>query len=78
MLGILARWPKCATIVPLIKISQALLAGKLQERFPPQGGEPFYVHFKGGPRSAIASSLLRKGGYSNQNNIEGEKYYALK
>jgi hypothetical protein len=27
-----------ATIVPLIKISQALLAGKLQERFPPQGG----------------------------------------
>jgi rhodanese-related sulfurtransferase len=55
--------------VPLIKIQQLALAGKLEEQFPID--KKFYVHCKSGARSLIASSILRKHGYHHVVNVEG-------
>ena len=61
--------------VPLDKMTSLLREGKLGEKFPL--GETFYIHCKTGGRSTIACSILRKGGYTTQVNIDGG-YDAIK
>jgi len=55
--------------VPLLEINRKSIEGTLESDFPREG--PIYIHCKGGARSIMACSILRKSGYTNHINING-------
>jgi len=55
--------------VPLIEIQKKSMDGNIDSSFPRD--TPIYIHCKGGARSIMACSILRKLGYTNQVNING-------
>lgn len=54
---------------PLIEINKKSMEGTLDAVFPKD--TTIYIHCKGGARSIMACSILRKYGYTNQINING-------
>jgi hydroxyacylglutathione hydrolase len=55
--------------VPLIEIQKKSMDGTVGSAIPRD--IPVYIHCKGGARSIMACSILRKLGYTNQVNING-------
>jgi hydroxyacylglutathione hydrolase len=55
--------------VPLIEINKKALEGDIESLIPKD--TPIYIHCKGGARSIMACSILKRAGYQNHNNING-------